>query len=203
MVNYQLGKVYRIVSAQTDRVYIGSTAISLSMRMTKHRANHRAYLAGKFHKLTSFEILQYEDAVIVLVEDCPCDNKEQLYRRERYHIENTANCVNLHIPGRTEAEYYQDNKEVLIEKQKAYYEANREAALEQKKAYYEVNKEALINRMRAYREANKEVMAEKSTCECGTVVSKGSRPRHRKSNKHQAYLAGLNQGAESANVETA
>ena len=38
MVNYSLGKIYKIVSDLTDKIYIGSTCLEkLCMRLSKHK----------------------------------------------------------------------------------------------------------------------------------------------------------------------
>ena len=52
------------------------------------------------------------DCQITLVEDCPCERKEQLLMRERYWIENTS-CINITHPLRTSTEYHEDNKESI------------------------------------------------------------------------------------------
>ena len=163
MVNYQNGKIYKITSNQTEQVYIGSTCNPLSKRMAKHRETYKMHLAGKYNNVSSFEILAHGDAIIVLVENCPCDNKEQLFRRERFHIENTANCVNNRIPGRTNAERYQENKEVVLGKCKAYYETNKANIAEKRNQKHE--------------------------CPCGRKYTASNIGRHCQSKKHQTYIA--------------
>ena len=54
MPDYLNGKVYAIRSHQTEQVYIGSTVERLSARMSKHRAKHKAYKAGKSDNYTRF-----------------------------------------------------------------------------------------------------------------------------------------------------
>ena len=93
-------------------------------------------------------------------ENVSCENKEQLHREERKHIEANK-CVNKCVPTRTKKEYYEDNKEQLAEKNKQYYEDNKEQRLEKQKQYYEDNKEQLLEKMKEYREANKEQRIEK------------------------------------------
>ena len=44
MSSYQDGKIYKIVSLQTDSVYIGSTTQTLSLRMTQHKNDYRYWL---------------------------------------------------------------------------------------------------------------------------------------------------------------
>ena len=112
---YQRGKIYRITSDQTDRVYIGSTTEkTLACRMRKHRDNYRRYLAGNHHRVTSFDILRYADAQIILIENYPCQNKDELRAREQHYIAiNAGHCINKHKALQTAEErqkYLKDYK---------------------------------------------------------------------------------------------
>jgi hypothetical protein len=94
MVNYELGKIYKIVCNITGKAYIGSTCEqTLAKRLTKHVRNYRSYLKGKYHYVTSFKILENEDYDIILLENYPCNCKDELCARERYH-QDTMECVN-------------------------------------------------------------------------------------------------------------
>ena len=104
------GKIYKLVSFQTDKVYVGSTCSLLSKRFYEHKMKFK-----KSHdklNLTSFEILKYADCDIILLEDFPCENRNQLHARERYYIESLS-CVNKNIPTRTRKEYAINNKDKL------------------------------------------------------------------------------------------
>ena len=80
---YQRGKIYKIISNQTDDVYYGSTIeIVLSNRLAKHRNNYKSWLSEKFPYITSFEIMKYSDAKIILVESYPCTSRYELIGRE-------------------------------------------------------------------------------------------------------------------------
>ncbi len=192
MVNYALGKIYRIVSNHTENVYVGSTCRPLSERMAKHRGNYRMHLAGARIKYTSYEILQYDGAEIILIENFPCNNKEELLRRERFHIEGTPNCINLVVPGRTDAEYRAANREKMIEYQKIYRENHQEQAKINKANHYIANREAIKAKHKAYQEANKDEIAEQRKkvieCECGGTVSSQHLARHQKSRKHRDHF---------------
>jgi hypothetical protein len=95
MVNYKNGKIYKIISAQTDNIYVGSSTQPLSVRMAYHRMTHERYNEGIGGYVTSSVLLEYPDAKIILIESYPCDNKEQLRAREQYHIDINKNiCVN-------------------------------------------------------------------------------------------------------------
>lgn len=121
---YKNGKIYKIVCNKTGLVYYGSTCQKeLCQRLAAHKQNYKRYLNGKYCFVTSYKILENEDFDIVLVEDYPCDNKEQLFTRERYYIDNNE-CVNKIRPNRTKKEYRQDNKEALKKKGIEYRKAN-------------------------------------------------------------------------------
>lgn len=156
---YQRGKIYRIISDQSDQVYIGSTIEkTLACRLSKHRDMHKRYLAGIHNRVTSFDILQYPDAQIILVENYPCQNKDELLARERHWIENTPNCVNKIIPGRTNAEYYQDNKDELLTRAREYYLANAQRKNQQ------------------------------YVCSCGGKYTAIHKTLHEKTQRHQKYI---------------
>jgi len=129
MPNYQLGKIYKIVDNTNNNIYVGSTTEpSLARRLAGHVRNYKKWKNGKYCFTTSFKIIENDNYDIVLIENCPCDTKDELHKRERYYIENLE-CVNKIIVGRKNKEYYEANKE----KRKEYLEANKKKINEQKK----------------------------------------------------------------------
>ena len=92
MVNYQNGKIYKIVSDQTDKIYIGSTTDKyLSHRLNNHRYEYKS----KRSNVSSKKILKYDDVKIILIETYPCKNKDELFAREQYHVDKNKDiCVN-------------------------------------------------------------------------------------------------------------
>lgn len=120
MVNYENGKIYRIVCNKTGKQYIGATTISLSARLSQHKKLFR-----NAKTCLSREVLEGGDYGIFLIEDCPCDRKEHLLSRERYFIE-TTDCVNKKVPLRTKHEWYMDNRDELIARQLLWNKENAE-----------------------------------------------------------------------------
>ena len=120
MVNYQNGKVYRIICNKSGKQYIGSTTIALSARLSQH-----ARLFRNARTCLSREIIEGRDYEIRLIEDFPCDRKEQLLARERHFIE-TIDCVNKKVPLRTKHEWYMENRDELIRKQLIWNNANKD-----------------------------------------------------------------------------
>lgn len=117
MPNYQLGKIYKIVSNVTGDVYIGSTTKKyLSERLKDHKYEYKRYLNGERGYITSFKIIESGDYDIILLENCPCETKDQLHARERFHIENNE-CINRYIPGRTRKQYREENRDKIRQHQ--------------------------------------------------------------------------------------
>ena len=116
MPDYQQGKIYRVVCDTTGLCYYGSTTQPLiSTRLATHTRNYKKYLNSKYHYVSAFDVLQNSNYKIFLVETHPCNTKMELEMRERFFIENN-DCVNKHIPTRTQHENYENNKEVIKEK---------------------------------------------------------------------------------------
>jgi len=176
MVNYENGKIYKIVCNETGLIYIGSTAQKyLSTRLGEHKKNYKAYLNGNHNYITSFKVLECENYVIILLENYSCNDKYSLQGKERHYIE-TIECVNKVIPNRIKKEYcldnqdkislyntnyYQMNKNKLKENIKKYRESNKDKLKEKKKDYYEDNKDEIKVKTKIYQEKNKEKIKER------------------------------------------
>lgn len=123
---YNFSKVYAVYCPTSDDelLYVGSTTKKyLCSRLAEHKANFKQFLAGRVvGKSSCFEIFNkygVENCKIKLLEHVNCETHEELASREAYHIRNNI-CVNKQVPHRTRKEYYQDNKEMLIEYQRIY-----------------------------------------------------------------------------------
>ena len=80
MNKYQQSKIYKIVG--NGLTYYGSTyEKTLARRLSKHRGQYKDYIYGKAPYYTSFEILATENYEIILVENYPCNNKDELHAR--------------------------------------------------------------------------------------------------------------------------
>jgi hypothetical protein len=130
--NFENAKIYALISTCTDLIYVGSTCLSLPIRLRNHKELYKQHLKGNPIKLSAFKLLELGDVDIKVLQDCKdvCCKKE-LLKRERYWIENNL-CVNKNIPSRT-----------MQESQKAYYQNNKERCKlnyinnkDKKKQYY-------------------------------------------------------------------
>jgi hypothetical protein len=230
-VDYSKGKIYAIRSYSSDDVYIGSTCSTLTKRLSGHKGAYETWLKRDFRYATSYEVLKYGDAYIELVEECPCENKQQLLRREG-EVMRSMNCVNKNVAGRTLAEWYQDNaervvalrkvgyqknKETIGRLQKEYRDKNQQRINENRRAAYwrereriiarrehlrEQNKEAYAAKRKAEYLLNKERLAQKVTCACGCVVNRSSLAGHKKTKKHEQYLNALQRELDEKEAST-
>jgi len=183
MVNYQDGKIYKIVDNTNDNVYIGSTCTLLCKRLAQHKENYRQYLKGQFANLSSFQIITNDNYDIVLVEKYPCKDKEELHKRERHYIETTPNCVNKMIPTRTHKEYYQDNREATLERVRKYAEVNKDKIKIKTKAYRKLNDEKI-----------KQYKSKVCICQiCNCEYTHAHLKRHERTKKHQYNLLATKQ----------
>jgi len=158
MPNYQNGKIYKITSGELT--YIGSTTEpTLARRLSGHVRSYKQWKAGTRNFITSFPLIETGQYEITLIELCPCTSRDELNARERFHIESTV-CVNRQITGRTKKEYYENNKDTVLEQAKAYYEANADTIRERKKAHYEANADRLREKQKTYYEANADTIRE-------------------------------------------
>ena len=114
MVNYQNGRIYKLVSNHTKYIYIGSTTMPLHQRLWQHKTHYELFSKGLINKICSSKQLYHLGKVeIILIQNYPCNSKEELLMRERHFIESLE-CINKKIPIRTVEEYI----ESLIKKKK-------------------------------------------------------------------------------------
>jgi hypothetical protein len=157
MPNYANGKIYKIVCNITGEQYIGGTTQKLSQRLTQH------VLRSKNDKknMKSKEIILRGDYQIVLIESYPCNNKEELERKEREHIESNI-CVNKIIPTRTDKEWREAHKEEITLNKKEYYNTHKEVIILRGTEYRNKNKEEIKLKKKEYYNKNKESIALKN-----------------------------------------
>ena len=68
MVNYAMGKIYKIVDNTNGNIYIGSTCEpTLARKLSSHVCHYKRYLNRNGPFVTSFKIFENEDYDIVLV----------------------------------------------------------------------------------------------------------------------------------------
>tara|TARA_R110000782_G_scaffold136576_2_gene229012 strand:+ start:1878 stop:2378 length:501 start_codon:yes stop_codon:yes gene_type:complete len=135
-INYQNGKIYKIIDNTNGNIYIGSTAEpTLARRLAGHVGTYKHKVkTGKGANCKSFEIIQNGDYRIILIEDYPCDSKDQLNQREQFHMNNNQ-CINQ-LRASTDREAREAYK-------KKWREENRDYAKQ-----YQIENQEKLNRYR-------------------------------------------------------
>lgn len=180
---YKNASIYAIRSHQTDDIYIGSTCNDIKTRFRSHKGAYKSWLKGAYAYYASFELLQYDDAYVELIEKYPCNDKRELEKREGEIIRETENCINKVVAGRTRKEYYNYHKEnntkiyqkilqqtreykkkrydnQTDEEKKEYYEEHKDIILKKAKEKYKNNYSNIIKKIKEYQEENKEKIKE-------------------------------------------
>tara|TARA_R110001606_G_scaffold390577_1_gene557666 strand:- start:66 stop:494 length:429 start_codon:yes stop_codon:yes gene_type:complete len=107
-------RIYKIISPNTDLVYVGKTDQTLNKRLSGHRSKYKAWLAGKSYSYycSSYKVLEHGDYSIELIEETD---------REGYWIKemNTCNIVKFdHDHAAYNRAYKAANRESLNEKKR-------------------------------------------------------------------------------------
>ena len=170
---YLNGKIYLVKYKYDDNmIYVGSTKLTLEERMREHRKTTKESVYSLYDKVCG----DWDNWYIELYENYPCNNKQELERREGIVIKQIA-TINKNIAGRTKKEYYRDNRDKISEMAKELYQDNRNKILEERKVYRNANSEKIAIKK-----------AEKTTCNiCGSQITKDSISKHRRTIKCQSY----------------
>ena len=197
---YINGKIYSLISSD-NYYYIGSTASELNLRLSNHK-----YLSKKYPNRYVYKHINtvgWNNVKIELIEEYPCNSKKELNEREDYFIKqakdmNDTFCLNLNraYVSKNERkenvkEYYENNKENILEYAKQYRDDNKEKIKDYKdfyniikadtrseynkiyvkkneekvkgnrKKYYEENKDIILEKHKEYIQKNKELVAQR------------------------------------------
>ena len=190
--DYKNGKIYKIWSLETDKIYIGSTYGSLTNRICRHIANYKRFKAGNGVLVTSavlFDLVGVENCKIELIHNYPCESKSELEEEEgRVMRENKEIIINRKLQGRGIKEHYQDNKVIILKKCKEYRDSHKE----QMNEYRDSHKEQIKIKNKEYQQQHKEEISikrsKKMTCECGVIHTLRNKSAHLKTKKHQDFI---------------
>lgn len=160
MPDYSKAKIYKIVCNTTGEQYFGSTIQPLSTRLGEHK---------RTLKYSSSEIIKRNNFEIILCENYPCNNREELVSRERFWIENN-DCVNLRIPIISaierkdyEKKWYKSTIQKRKEQSNQYYINNKKKILERQKKWYEENKEEILRKRKENKNKKSQLINEDNT----------------------------------------
>lgn len=168
MPDYSKGKIYQILNNVDNDVYVGSTCVPLAKRLWKHKweFENRQFIDRPL--TNKMKLLGVDAFYIELVENTPCNSKEELRAREGFYIRQRG-TLNKMTAGKTRKEWREEHRDYLKQKARAYYYQHHEEELQKRKERRDVN--------RTY-------MNETIQCDnCGAEVVRQGMSRHKKTNK--------------------
>ena len=107
-----LYNIYKLVSDNSDLVYVGRTVRTLTERFTQHRQHFK-----RKDRCSSWKVLEHGNCSIVFIEETE-DPKREKYWIEELGACNTNKLVRDH--NTYAARYREKNRKKLAEKQAAY-----------------------------------------------------------------------------------
>jgi len=140
MSNYTF---YKIVckNQNVKDCYVGHT-INFHRRKIKHKSCCSNEKSPK-HNCKIYKFIRdnggWDEWEMIEIENCSYDNINEAKNKERYWIETLGASLNRYIPNRTKEEYYQDNKDYILQQRIEYYELNKEKLLEYRRNYQKKN----------------------------------------------------------------
>jgi hypothetical protein len=180
-MNYLRTKIYKIVCKDLTikHTYVGHTT-----QWTDRKSHHKSDCRNENSKNHNFPVYIFirnnggwDNWDMILIEDYPCENKLQAEQRERYWIETLNANLNISIPTRNKKEYYEDNREYILQRTCQHYRENENEKKQYNNEYRRENKQKI-----------KQHQNEKFECECGGKYMRCHLLRHQRTKKHQDYV---------------
>jgi ribosomal protein S17E len=168
-----IGRVYKIVCSQSDDVYVGSTFNELRIRWKQHKfaKTNRCAITPLLEK---YDVSSFK---IVLIKLYEVVDRKHLQAYEQLWI-SKLRCINKNNPFRIE----------WLSK-KDYYQRNRNKILEYYSQYAQDNKERVSGYKTKYNQKHEEERKAKIHCAvCKYDVIQRDLKRHESSARHQANL---------------
>ena len=173
-MTYKNGKIYCIRNSADDDIYVGSTTQPLCKRMAAHK--NKLKFKPHYKLYMKMAEIGLDNFYIELIENCPCENKEELRKREGFFIREMG-TLNSCIAGRSKKDWTIENHEHLVEQRKQHYVENKnvidkknkewrdthiEEMKEYKKKHYDTNKDKLKLIHKEYYNNNKDLVNAKN-----------------------------------------
>ena len=168
-MDYSHTIIYKICCKDTN---IKDTYVGHTTNFTQRKNQHKTSVNDELCNRKVYEFIRanggWDNWSMIQIEDYQCTNKREAEMRERYWMETlqaSLNCNNPYTiytenPVKYKQHWYEENKEVILEKAKEHYQENKEVILEKVKEYACNNKEQIKSYQDEYREKNKEKLAE-------------------------------------------
>jgi len=151
-------------------IYIGHTT-----NFTQRKNSHKRSCYDENSKNYNQNVYQFirqnggwNDWAMVQIELKNCKDRREAESLEHYWIEKLSATLNTNNPyalckenpQQYKKDWYEENKDDILEKAKKHYEENKEQKLAYQKQYTEEHKEEIAEKQKEYREKNKDKLSE-------------------------------------------
>lgn len=161
-MGYDSGKIYRLL-CNDGHYYYGSTIVNLSRRLYSHKDSSKKMTSKLYNHINK---IGWDNVKIELIENFPCENREQLRKKENEYIISTINdslCLNTLKSHITDEErdkrcknYYLENKSYILQRNENYYKIHEEEIKIKRHEKYLENKTEINIKNKTYQETHKE-----------------------------------------------
>ena len=197
-IDYNKTVFYKLVCNDLNiyDCYVGSTT-DFTSRKRHHKRSCTQEQSFAFN-LPVYKFIRehgnWDNWSMIPIEQIALDNKLDVLKREREHIEALKSTLNRQIPTRTKHEYTITNREKKKEYDKVYLETNRVRIKERNRNYIQQHRDEKIQYAHQYYSTNKDAVLAKQriynstrvVCErCGKEMRRDSVIKHNRSNKCQ------------------
>ena len=172
MTSLMTGQIYKIVSPNTHKIYIGSTFETLAQRLRHHTYEWRNGIACTVKK-----VLDAGDFKIEFLEEVKVESKAQLRMKEQEWVEKLSNII---VNKNKAFSTLEQTKQKQNEHNKERYKTDSEY----REKLNERNKERYKTDV-IFKEKHRAYNRLKEFCEiCGNYTNKAKMNRHKASKKH-------------------
>jgi len=197
-MDYSKTNIYKIVcnDLSVKDCYVGHTT-----NMTERKWCHKSHCHNekdKGHNRKIYQIIRenggWDNWNMVLVEEFPCNNRQEACKREREVYEELDAKMNMVRPYLTQEDLKEYHKEYGKQYKKQYNQDHKEYNKQYSKQYREEHKKQISEYSKQYWEYHKKEITEKKKekieCEyCSKLLSKGSMYYHIKICKSKGGIA--------------
>jgi len=129
MLSYQNTYIYKITCKDEN---ISNTYVGLTINYEKRKRTHELSVKN-LRKGNLYNVIRenggWENWEMSIVEKCCCQNRKEAGMREKYWYEKLNADINKNYPSRDGYNWYQVNKERLLELQRIWREKKKEEKL--------------------------------------------------------------------------
>jgi hypothetical protein len=199
--DYSKNVIYKLVCNDLNILgcYVGHTT-----DFTRRKAYHKSDCNnenGEHYNYKVYQIIRenggFQNYSMIEIEKYPCRDENESTARERHWFEILNSGLNTNVPNRSRQEYYEDHKEEM----RQYYADNRDNRLIKNKQHYADNRDNILIKQRQYDATHKEEIATRRkqpfTCECGKTSTWDNKSRHLKSKFHLQYMERIMSSTDS------